>query len=315
MDFVDYIQNFFETIILDGLEKYGRWYSSYRGIVISNEDPEEKGRIVAKCAPVSGDDPLGDWVFPKYGPAGVGHGIFHPPEPGDGVWIEFESGDPAFPVYSGGWWAKEVDEDGSEGDLETPEDAQLDPPTTRTWTTPAGHAISFNDKADEYAVKIQWHDPDADVYSFVNIDKNGSVQAANHQGTMWHLNAKDGEEGVTVIDKHGNTYASDRDGIKMMQKDGTFVNLTEDTVHIVGKNVVVSGEAVNMAVGGVSLGQGATEPLPLGNKLLALWTKAMTAFTAHMHPTSAPGAPTGPPTGLPFPSYTPDTNSLKNKTA
>lgn len=314
MDAIEYIRNFFENIRMVGLEKYGVWYSSYRGVVISNEDPAKKGRIVASCAPVSGDDPLGGWVVPKYGPAGAGHGIFHAPEEGDGVWIEFEHGNPAFPMYVGGWWAQE-DDDGTLGDLETPEDGQLNPPTTRTWTTPAGHAISFNDKPGEYAVKIQWHNPDDDTYSFVNIDKDGSVQAANHQGTMWHLNARDGEEGITVIDKHGNTYASDENGIKVMQRDGTYLNLTEDTVHIVGKNVVVSGESVNMAVGGVSIGDGAQEPLVFGNKLLALWTKAMTAFVAHLHPTSAPGVPTGPPTGLPFPTYTPDTNSLKNKSA
>ncbi len=310
MDIYTFFRGFLENIAMFGLEKYGRFYGSYRGVVLDNEDPDMEGKILAKCPIVSGDDPLGDWAYPKTNPAGVGHGIFHPSEIGDGVWIEFENGHPGHPIYSGGWWAKE---DGG-GTLETPEDAQLDPPTTRTWTTPAGHAISFNDKAGEYAVKIQWKDPDNDLFSFVNIDKEGSIQAANHQGTMWHLNAADGKEGITIIDKHGNTYASDKDGLKLVQADGTYVSLTKDDVHIVGKNVIVSGEAFSASVGGVTLGQGANEPFVLGNKILALWSKAMTAFAAHLHPTTAPGAPTGPPTGLPFPTYTPDTNSLKNKT-
>ena len=42
--------------------------------------------------------------------AGPGAGFVALPPVGAGVWIEFEQGDPDFPIWSGGWW-------GSAGEL------------------------------------------------------------------------------------------------------------------------------------------------------------------------------------------------------
>jgi hypothetical protein len=305
---VEYLITFIENVYLHGLEMFGRYYSSYRGIVIDNDDPDMKGGIVVSVPEITGNDALGDLAYPKSSAAGPDEGFFHVPPVGAGIWIEFEGGNIDEPLYAGGWWAKE--EGG--GTLETPAEAQLSPPTTKVWKTTAGHLISFNDKAGEYQVTVQWHDPDNNLDSFVVINEDGSIHLANHQGTFLLLNAKSGEEGATLIDKHGNTYASDKDGIKLIQADGTYLSLTEDTVHLVGKNLVVSGEAANLSVGGVTLGQGATQPLVLGNFLKALWTQALGVFTGHTHVT--PAGPSGPPVGAPWPTFLESVLSLKNKT-
>ena len=39
-----------------------------------------------------------------YGLGGDGMGFFAVPATGAGVWIEFEHGDPDYPIYSGCWW-------------------------------------------------------------------------------------------------------------------------------------------------------------------------------------------------------------------
>lgn len=314
MEAIDYVINLFENVIQHGIEYvFKRYYSFYPGIVIDNEDPEMKGRILVTAPTITGNEALPDWAVPIT-PAGVGHGFFHPPEIGDGVWICFELGDLAYPMYCGGWWAKE---DGRT--LETPTDCQVTPPTTRGWFSPAGHGVAFNDKTGELQVKMQWKQKGSssseDKYSFIVMDKNGSIQIQNHKGTMMFLNAEDGKEGVTIVDEHGNMYASDKDGIKMAQSDGTFAELKKDAITLSGKEVTIAAEAFSASTGGCVLGQNAQEPIVLGNKLLSLWSQCVTAFSAHVHPTSAPGAPTGPPTGIPWPTYTPDTNSLKNKSA
>jgi uncharacterized protein involved in type VI secretion and phage assembly len=51
---------------------------------------------------------LGDvesgWALPCTPYAGAGSGQYTVPEPGVGVWIEFEAGDPSRPIWSGCWW-------------------------------------------------------------------------------------------------------------------------------------------------------------------------------------------------------------------
>ncbi len=304
----DIINSILDNIMLYGIEYYGRFYSTYRGIVVSNEDPEKQGRILAKVPELTGDESLGRWAWPKGVPAGPQFGLFHPPDEGAAVWIEFEHGDLEAPIYSGGWWAKE--EGG--GQLETPTDLQKNPPTAKGWYTSTGQALMFEEEKDKEQVRLQWHGVSKNNYSFIVIDKNGSIQIQNHQGTMLYLNAEDGKEGITLIDKHGNMMASDKDGIKMVQKDGTLVDLQKDLVQVIGKKVTVATESLGVT-GGTTLGQGAVDGIPLGNKLLALWTQAVTIFATHIHGTTAPGAPTSPPTGAPWPTYSADVNSRTNK--
>jgi hypothetical protein len=295
-----------------GLETvFGRYYSCYRGIVIDNIDPDKEGKIIARVPMITGNSDLGEWCYPKACVAGDGFGIFHPPDIGSGVWVEFENGQLDAPLYSGGWWAT------IDGTLELPSDLQqqaaTEPPTAYGWYTSTGHHLFFETKTDNEQVRLGWHRPGDDKYSYVSIDSDGSVQMQNHQGTFVKLNAKDGQEGVTVMDKHGNVISTTETSVQCVHSKGALVELKEGVATLMADEVVLSGQGLNVSTGGCTLGNGATEPVVLGNKLLALWTQAVTAFTAHTHPTSAPGSPTGPPTGLPWPTYTPDTNSLKNK--
>ena len=81
----------------------GRFYGKYRGVVTDNKDPLMTCRIRAKVADVFGDSESG-WAMPAAPFGGNGMGFFALPDVGSGVWIEFEHGDPDFPVWSGSWW-------------------------------------------------------------------------------------------------------------------------------------------------------------------------------------------------------------------
>jgi uncharacterized protein involved in type VI secretion and phage assembly len=79
------------------------FYGKYRGVVSDIQDPLMIGRIRAKVADVTGDDETG-WAMPCFPSAGNGMGFFALPKKGAGVWIEFEHGDPDYPIWSGCWW-------------------------------------------------------------------------------------------------------------------------------------------------------------------------------------------------------------------
>lgn len=87
----------------DHSEGIKRYYGKYRGTVINNLDPEQRGRIMAMVPDVLGLTPS-SWALPCVPIAGKQEGIFAIPQIGSGVWMEFEQGDPDYPIWTGGFW-------------------------------------------------------------------------------------------------------------------------------------------------------------------------------------------------------------------
>jgi uncharacterized protein involved in type VI secretion and phage assembly len=77
-------------------------FGKYRGTVVNTVDPDGLGRIQALVPDVS-PRPLG-WALPCAPVAGNQMGIRAVPAIAANVWIEFEQGDPDFPIWSGGFW-------------------------------------------------------------------------------------------------------------------------------------------------------------------------------------------------------------------
>ena len=80
-----------------------RFLGKYRGTVINNVDPMQIGRIQVLVPDVSSVLPT-SWAMPCLPVAGINMGIFTVPPIGSGVWIEFEQGDPDYPIWVGGFW-------------------------------------------------------------------------------------------------------------------------------------------------------------------------------------------------------------------
>jgi hypothetical protein len=97
----------------------GRAYGKYRGVVVDNRDPSNLGRIRAVVPEVFGEEETG-WALPCAPYAGEGVGAYLVPSPGAQVWIEFEAGDPARPIWSGCLWGETGVPDGGHGDPATP---------------------------------------------------------------------------------------------------------------------------------------------------------------------------------------------------
>jgi hypothetical protein len=79
------------------------YYGKYRGVVVNNVDPMRIGRILASVPDVGGLLPT-TWATPCVPITGKQAGTWFVPQIGAAVWIEFEQGDPDFPIWSGCFW-------------------------------------------------------------------------------------------------------------------------------------------------------------------------------------------------------------------
>jgi uncharacterized protein involved in type VI secretion and phage assembly len=80
-----------------------KYYGKYRGTVVQNVDPEQRGRIQALVPDVSNVVPT-SWATACVPVAGKSMGTYVVPQIGAGVWIEYEQGDPDYPIWTGGFW-------------------------------------------------------------------------------------------------------------------------------------------------------------------------------------------------------------------
>lgn len=80
-----------------------KFYGKFRGTVVNNFDPMQIGRILVSVPDVLGPIPT-SWAMPCVPIAGKLEGTFLVPQVGAGVWVEFEQGDPDYPIWVGGYW-------------------------------------------------------------------------------------------------------------------------------------------------------------------------------------------------------------------
>jgi len=85
-----------------------RYYGKYRGTVLENIDPQQLGRVLLQVPDVLGLTPS-SWALPCVPVAGSQAGCFMVPPIGSQVWVEFEQGDPDYPIWTGGFWGLVAD--------------------------------------------------------------------------------------------------------------------------------------------------------------------------------------------------------------
>jgi hypothetical protein len=115
----------------------GRFYGKFRGTVLNNIDPEQRGRLMAIVPDVSSVLPT-SWALPCLPWGGIQTGVFCVPPIGAGVWIEFEQGDPDYPIWTGCFFGSAA---------EVPAAALLYPPPVPAITlqTPLQNSLTVSD--------------------------------------------------------------------------------------------------------------------------------------------------------------------------
>ena len=114
-----------------------KFYGKYRATVLNNIDPMQIGRIQVIVPDVSNVIPT-SWAMPCVPVAGIQMGMYTVPPIGSGVWVEFEQGDPDYPVWVGCFWGTAA---------EVPALARMVPPAVPgiTFQTTLQNGVTIND--------------------------------------------------------------------------------------------------------------------------------------------------------------------------
>jgi uncharacterized protein involved in type VI secretion and phage assembly len=80
-----------------------KFLGKYRGIVLNNVDPLQTGRLMVQVPDVSTILPS-TWAMPCLPFAGIQSGFYAVPAIGSQVWIEYEQGNPDYPIWVGCFW-------------------------------------------------------------------------------------------------------------------------------------------------------------------------------------------------------------------
>lgn len=181
-----------------------KYFGKYKGLVEDNKDPKKLGRLKLKVPSVLGEA-ITEWALPCLPFGGsADQGLFMIPEAKSQVWVEFAEGELSQPIWVGVFWSETKN---------PPAEAQLEIPTRRILKTPAGHALSFEDKKDEEQIML-YH------------SKNTSLS----------INAK-GDFVLTVSDKSTLTFEAENKIIQIEDKaNENKIVLKKDGITIKAKS-------------------------------------------------------------------------------
>jgi uncharacterized protein involved in type VI secretion and phage assembly len=243
----------------------GRYFGKYRAFVSDNADPENMGRLKLTIPSVLGDaDSV--WALPcvPYG-GGSDFGFLAIPPTGAQVIAEFMEGDPSSPLWTGAFWRQAS---------ELPAE-QAGKPEVKVLKTESGHVLTFDDTDGTEVITLK----SAQEASLV-MNEEGSILLTDKAGSTVTLDANASE--IKIEDANGNSIVLSSSGITCKDANGNEITAAGSGVTI-KSSATISIEGSSVAIAGSG-----GEPLIKG-------TTFMSMFNSHMHPTSAPGAPTGPP--------------------
>ncbi len=244
-----------------------RHFGKYRGFVVDNADPDKRGRLKVSVPALFAQETL-DWALPCLPFGGLqDQGLFVVPDIGAQVWVEFESGDRNYPLWTGTFWQAQGD---------APKDAGgNDPdPTVRVIKTAKGHFLLFNDADNAEQIHLE-HSAGATL----DIDAHGTMvltDAGNNSVTLDAQNKK-----IALEDANNNTVTLDSSGIKLQDGNGNSIEMSASGVKISGQQIVLDGTQV-------ALGGSGGEPIIKGQSFLTL-------LATHIHTCPPTGGPSTPP--------------------
>lgn len=193
------------------------YWGKFRGTVIDNIDPEGLARLLCEVPALPAM--LLNWALPCVPYAGPEVGFFAIPPIGANVWVEFEGGDPGYPVWTGCFWEL----------LEIPLALELspeDPSLVKVFRSDFCTLV-FNDTPVEGGITISVVDPAVDLP--VTLTMNSTGVEVNVGETTIIMNP---EVGITVsaaeavVEVTPETISVDAPTIELTATD---VNVTGNT--------------------------------------------------------------------------------------
>lgn len=162
--------NLYELIQQRGIEAIGRFYSTYRGIVITNYDPDSQNKVCVYLPSILRGVEV--WAYPKHQQGGPGSGFkWLSPREGSIVYVEFENGDPRHPLWSYHGWAI--------GEMPP----ELNKPNVLGFITPKGNKIILDESDSGVLTAIIQQDIIIkSLDGNINVDANSIIMQGGEVG-------------------------------------------------------------------------------------------------------------------------------------
>lgn len=271
----------FTDAIKNGLERYGKYYGTYAGIVYRVYDPTGRGRI-SVSVPMVSKTVLKSPALPKGQWQGPGYGFYMLPKIGDSVLVEFINGEISQPVWSFGPW---VPVENAKGEPNTPYQTEV-----VRFKTPSGYEIVINEHPSEVSSEnvsyIQLTTPKGNM---IKLDDERSLFnfdfGDNNRETAISIDGDFISGSLSVITKYKDTeldFTMNAYGKNIYLKgaNGDSIQLDGD-----GNCIINGGDDDAVAITAL------TERL---NKLQGELINLINDYKQHMHPTAGTGSPSPP---------------------
>lgn len=241
-----------DNLLKGGLKKY---YGKYRGIVTRIDDPKKQGRIKAKIPSLLGEYDC-NWALPCVPFAGEMYGYQIIPNPGDGVWIEFEGGNPEKPIWTGFWW-------GTEKMPHMNIEDEFDYEKRFMWF-PGGLYIKVISKNDEEEIEIK-HKKE----TFIKMTKEGDLEIQSDRNTR--IKDKEGKTEIFWNKEEKKINITAELDINVTSKEGDINLKAENNVNVEAANTVnvEAANAVNVNAPTVTLAGGGAAVARVGDSVVA----------------------------------------------
>lgn len=176
-----------------------RFWGKYRGKVTSTQDPMHLGRIRVAVPSVFGEG-RDSWAMPCTPYAGPDIGWFAIPPVDANVWVEFEEGNPAYPIWAGCFW----------GTDELPANARVAEPDKVQVFKTNGITITLSNLGDNKGLTVVVENPVVDRPLKLVFNAQG-IELNNNNETTAKLTA---------------------DVIELKNRTNSTVTITADTIQL-----------------------------------------------------------------------------------
>jgi hypothetical protein len=192
-----------------------QFFGKYRGKVSANVDPLHLGRIQVEVAAVLGSDRLA-WALPCTPYAGNDIGFFTIPPVGANIWVEFEQGDPDYPIWSGCFW----------GENELPQNARVDEPAKVQVFRAPGITLTWSNLGDNKGVTLEVKAPVVDRPLTMIFNADG-IELNNNNETTVKIKA----DAIELKNRANSTVTITADTIEL-QESAIAVKLTASSIEL-----------------------------------------------------------------------------------
>jgi hypothetical protein len=199
-----------------------KFFGKYRGKVKSTKDDLNLGRVRVEVPAVLGEGKQ-SWAMPCVPYAGKDIGFFTVPPVDSNIWVEFEDGNPTYPIWSGCFW----------GDGELPQNAKVDKPEEVQVFRNHGVTFTWSNFGDNKGLTIQVEEPAVQRPLKMVFNADG-IEIDNNDETTIKLTA----DIIELNNRGSSTITIAKDSIQL-KESSVEIKLTSSSIELINSPATI----------------------------------------------------------------------------